>query len=167
MNGAFKGILYLIVILVSVGCAGTARYRSYEVRAHPPGGDDANKIELSNMKIAVSVSPLSSDRKVLDVKARVENRGLTQLVLTNDGAKLVAGERTWLPVAWKAYWGDSLVVDTVSVAPGATLGVLCAFEMPHGSRERFPERVELTLGSLFREGIPLELGKIELYVPDD
>ena len=154
-----------LLSLTALACA-SLNEDGYEVRVSSPSGVGKQKIQVDGAEIELSVSPLSRNRRNVDVKAKVRNTGFTSLTLTSVGAQLEAESQSWEPVAWKAFWADSIVANRVVLEPEQECGILCSFQIGSNPRERFPKTLRFTMGALLREGRQLELGAVELYLPE-
>lgn len=163
--------LHVFVLIATLACAGTVRQEGYVIRVLGARGNSGSNIEVDDVEIDLSVSPLSKNRQDIDVKARVHNTGSSKLKMTRIGAKLESNVSSWTPEEWKAYRGDVVVTDSVIVEPHAEWGILCAFHYSYASfagnpRGRFPRTLKFTIGEVLREGKAVELGTIQLYMPE-
>ena len=179
----------ILSMLTLVHCASSGWTSRYEVRTLGRGGDGGHRIRIADLELHLSVSPMSKDQRLIDVKVQVRNHGTSQVTLTSEGARLSAKSQSWMAVEWRAI-GNADGTDSIKVLPPpvswtSTLPpeaslpskvekrvvlermeecqLLCAFEL--GNR-RFPDNLLLTIGSVYRDGEAVDLGAIQLYVPE-
>jgi len=175
---------FILSVLTLAGCTSSVWTGGYEIRTLGKGGDSGQRIQIADVELDLSVSPLSKYQTNIDVKALVRNSGTTQVMLTSEGARLVAESQSWRPVVWKAIESadgpEQLralpppVADMPGSAPPPQTGypaeverpmivapmqertLLCAFEIGQG--RRFPRNLLLTIGSVYSTGEPVDVG---------
>jgi hypothetical protein len=134
----------------------------YQIEALGVHGDGRH-IRFDNVHIELGTTSIPHYQKRVDVKARINNRGTSQLVVSAVGAALSSATKTWQPIDWRVYWLEKVSTEGAVIAPGSECWLHCSFKV-QGRRERFPKNLTVDLGSISLNEKVVNLGSIRLYV---